>query len=314
MTYAIAICTLNRPDDLARTIASIDAQSLPGPTTLVVVDASDASNAARNAQTVEQSSLASTHHRYERPPSSAAQRNTAIDLLPPSVEVVFFLDDDVTLHPGYFVRLAECLESDPEIVGVGSQLGNVPDRYVRSRRERRLRGLFFLDHPEPGRLLPSGRVSLYYDAPHTEPFPVDWLPGCACAIKRWALDRERFDEALQGYALFEDRDLSVRLARHGRLFVEPRAVLDHHMSPVNRLSAERFQYRQIVNLRWIVGKCIAHPFGLAAYWWSVFGQALILLAAQRNGSEIARAALRGFLRGVRAVLLRDDPLLQPDAA
>lgn len=311
MTYAIVICTLNRPDDLARTVESINAQSLPGQTTLVVVDASDEENAARNARTVRQASLPSTHHRYERPPSSASQRNTAIDLLPPSVEVVFFLDDDVTLHAGYFVRLAECLESDEEIIGVGSQLGNVPDRYVRPRWNRQLRSLFFLDHPEPGRLLPSGRVSLYYDAPNTEPFPVDWLPGCACAIMRWTLERERFDEALQGYALFEDRDLSVRLARHGRLLVEPRAVLDHHMSPVNRLSAERYQYRQLINLRWIVDKCIAHPLGPAAYWWSVFGQALILLAAQRNGSEIARAALRGFLRGFRAVLLRDDPLLQP---
>ena len=90
---------------------------------LIVVDASDADIRAENRRTVNSvETILSVHWPYTETPSSARQRNTALDRLPPSVEVVHFIDDDVTVHEDYFDTLSDVLPGHPKVGGVGGRI------------------------------------------------------------------------------------------------------------------------------------------------------------------------------------------------
>jgi hypothetical protein len=75
-------------------------------------------------------------------------------LLPRSVDIVHFIDDDVTLQPGYFDRLAEALRRHSRLDGVGGLIttpnGSCPRPPVRYRHR-----LFLLRTDQPSRVLSS---------------------------------------------------------------------------------------------------------------------------------------------------------------
>lgn len=118
---AVVICTRNRPDDLKTTLESVATQSGATTRSVVVVDGSDSALASETAVVVENWSDRRPfyYHRYSKRPAGTRQRNTGVDLLPSSVEIVHFIDDDVTLKPGYFETLSTTLQQFPSPVGVG---------------------------------------------------------------------------------------------------------------------------------------------------------------------------------------------------
>jgi GT2 family glycosyltransferase len=310
-SYAVVICTRNRAADLAATLPSVAAQR-PAPPLVLVMDASDAGEAARTKAAV--AAHAGPSGRYVAyagaVPSLARQRNAALDALPPSVEVVFFLDDDVTLQPGYFAAQRRYLAAHPGVGGIGGLEvlpSGAPVPAARTSWARQLlRYAFLIDHPQPGRVLPSGFASSPHRAPHaTAPFEVDWLCGFSCGYRRTWLDRERFDERLEGYSHFEDRDLSLRLRPHTRLVVHPGARLVHRTSPVNRHDAARYATSGVTHLAWLVRKHAA--LRRAAFWWAMAGSRLALLTTRHPARD---EVLRGWQRGLRAVWRDEHPLLE----
>ncbi len=301
--YAVVVCTRNRPDDLSRTLASIAAEAGPG-MHVMVVDASDL--AARTQNAAEGASFTAAplrHLPFPGAPSLARQRNFALDHLPPSIAIVHFLDDDVTLAPGYFDALNAWF-THPSVGGAGGRV--IEPGPPRPRRLMALRRLLLLDHPAPGRVLPSGVTTPAQTLPLPTPRPVQWLSGCSCAYRRSLLTRHRFDDRLEGYALDEDLDLSFRLGREARLVVEPRAMLFHHVSPVGRDALEGRAHDALVHRYWFLEKNLRSPLRKPAFWWSVTGK---LLVAALSSRPDAREALRGRLRAVRTLLRRDHYLL-----
>lgn len=306
---AIIICTRNRPEDLNETLRSISAHALSDDLLLSVVDASDEAERAHTRRVVEGfGALPSMYRSYTDVPSLTRQRNAALDHLPPSIEIVHFVDDDVTVHPGYFDALSDVLRTHPDVGGVGGMVVEPSDEKA-SRRVEKLKQLFFLSHAEAGRVLPSGcTTSAQHPSPATpaELRNTEWLSGCSSSYRRVLLEQHRFDETLTGYSMLEDLDLSYRIHQKSRLVVQPKARLIHRRSTRNRFDTERYNHALTVHRRWFIEKHFDDLESRLAYWWSLVGR---LLAITASSTAHRTAALRGLLHGLRTVLTRNHPLL-----
>ncbi|WP_263819545.1 glycosyltransferase family 2 protein [Salinibacter sp.] len=312
---AVVICTRNRPEELEETLDSIAAHPPSTNLLLAVMDASDAETKAQVQSVVENFDVVpSVHWSYTDPPSLARQRNAALDRLPTAVEVVHFIDDDVTVHPGYFEALSAVLRTRPDVGGAGG-LVLEPSKDAPSARNERLQSFFFLSHTEvflshteDGRVLPSGcTTSAQQPTRHDTSGLCDteWLNGCS-SYRRSILDQHRFDEVLTGYSMLEDLDLSYRIHRQARLVVQPEARLTHRRSPSNRFGAERYNHALTVHRRWFIEKHFGDVTSRLAYWWSLVGR---LLATTVSSAPPRPAARRGLLHGLQTVLTRNHPLL-----
>ncbi|GIV60692.1 MAG: hypothetical protein KatS3mg043_1781 [Rhodothermaceae bacterium] len=305
-TYAVVICTRNRPDAVTRLLRSLAHEAEPG-MHVWLVDASDAADRRRNAAAVEAFTAAPIHHLlYSGTPSLARQRNFALDALPETIVIVHFLDDDVTVHPGYFRALNTVFAEEPAVGGSGGRI--LQDGTDTQRRGLWWRRLFLLDHPVPGRVLCSGATTPAQVLPLTARTPVSWLSGCSCAFRRVLLDRHRFDPALEGYSLDEDLDFSYRVGREARLVVVPEAVLTHHVAPGGRESVDCLAHDALVHRYWFLEKNLRSRWRKPAFWWSVVGR---LLAAGISRSPQARNVFRARLRAVGTIWRRAHSLLRP---
>ena len=304
---AVVICTRNRPEELAETLQSIAAHPPSVDLGLAVMDASDPGAQDANRQTVAAfAALPAAHWTYDAAPSSARQRNAAVKRLPASVGVVHFIDDDVTVHPGYFDRLSDMLKMHASLGGVGGIVMEADAAFQPSAPSAG-RQLFLLDHPAPGRVLPSGCASPAQEPRPDAPAglrPTEWLNGCA-SYRRPLFARHRFDDALSGYAMLEDLDLSYRVAQEARLAVAPNARLTHRRPARSAADAERYACALTVHRAWFAKKHFG-TIGRVAHAWSLMGRALALFASSHPHRHAAR---RGLWRGLQTLLTRDHPLL-----
>lgn len=302
---ALIVCTLNRTDDLHRTLASVAAQEEVEALTVIIVDASSAEIFARNAAMVHRvDTLSIEHVPFDDTPSLARQRNRGLDTLRDEIEVVHFLDDDVTLRPGYFKTLHRVLAMDAAIGGVGG-LEVVPGRSVSGSGFGWLRRLFLLSTNNPGRVLISGSTTPAQAMPLDATTIVEWLGGC-CAYRRSLLDLHRADADLEGYSLDEDLDLSYRIGRESTLVVEPSAVFDHHVSAMNRHTATTMARDQVIHRYWFVEKNIRSRWKKPAFWWSMAGR---WIALRRTKHAMVSEIRAGFQQGLHMTWHRAHPLL-----
>ncbi len=149
--------------------------------------------------------------------------NAAALLLDPDVDVLVMINADVRIDPADVSALAQALRDDPGLAAVGPRVRYPHGGHQASaRRVPTLRDA--LVHGAIGWLLPSNPVTRRYRAldltlpaatsEDAAVVTVDWLSGCALAVRRSAFDAVGgFDP---GYRLFvEDVDLCERLARAG---------------------------------------------------------------------------------------------------
>jgi len=134
-----------------------------------------------------------------------------------SGEVVWFVDDDVRLHPG-------CLEAhraayaDPSVGGV---VGRIVELRLRNNADELV-----------NRVGRGGRIRTCLDVGYAG--EVATLKGANMSLRRCALHQAGpFDEHYRGTALLEDADLSTRVRRLGWVLrYVPGAAVDHHHDPV----------------------------------------------------------------------------------
>lgn len=307
LSEAVIICTRNRPSDLRSTLQSIAAQKGAEHRCLLVIDASAPAIQDKNRQALNQLDPGPwRHHSYVDPPSLTRQRNHGISLLPPSIDVVHFLDDDVTVHPRYFRVLTHALYDNPRLGGVG---GIVYENVCSSPPESssQFKRLFLLDGP-PGQMLPSGHAPSAQRYPLSHPSPsspvsTNFLNGCSSTFRRDILSESTFDPRLDTHSLFEDLDLSYRVSQLHDLRVIPNAELTHHRSPRNRQSITRYARKMVVHRYWLVCK---HDLSKVAFWWSVLGQFGARLLSSQSTKWVS---LNGLLRGIACILRNNSPLL-----
>lgn len=309
---AVVICTRNRPDDLKNTLASIAQQEHGLDLCVVVVDGSEAEPARQNERLVAQfEACPMAYLRYPGRPAATRQRNYGVDALPGTVEIVHFIDDDVTVLPGYFSHLSAALRHHPEAGGVGGViLAEHPLSHPRDHTW--LKSFFLLAGKKPGLVLLSGRTTMVQEPSHTlvptEPTRVEWLSTCSAAYRRAVFSHARFDEAVEGPSpRLEDLDFSYRVGHRWPLLIEPKARLIHHFSPASRQTVAGISREGVVRRYWFVEKNITHPLRKLAFWWSVLGCYLAILSSPKRGKW---EALRGLMDGTVTILRRTHPLLR----
>jgi GT2 family glycosyltransferase len=271
------IPTANRPTELTDTIHSLLAQStLPQS---VIVVASESADVERCIQESPRVTLLFDAG------SSAHKRNLAL----PHVKgkYVFFLDDDVELHPAYLSEATALLDDFPAIVGFSGKLlkdGNVTRTEAKELIQR-------WEHQEHwrGRLRVENRSTQFH--------------GSNLIIRRSVLTRENFDEQLLQYSLGEDYDLWVRAKRYGFTGRYDRCIAVHLRASGGRLSARRKAYSHIANHWHFVRKGVStlpYPWAYARFVALCIKLPLLSLIEMRGARS--REELQGYSEAICDVL------------
>jgi GT2 family glycosyltransferase len=172
-------------------------------------------------------------------------------------DLVAFFDDDIVLESGCLAEMERVhREAEPPVVGVGALMTGgprSPDAMWRIRRALRC-----VADLRPGSYQRSG-MSVPWAFLPTDEVPVegDYLPGGATMWRTEAARATQFAEDFSGYAQGEDLEFSLRVARHGRLLLAPRARLKHMHDAAGRPDHFRLGYMAIRN------RFLIHRRGLA---------------------------------------------------
>jgi GT2 family glycosyltransferase len=269
-TLGVCICTRNRPEDLARTIASIPASTVP--VAQIVVSDDGTTDPVRELC----ESLPADITYVDGPRVGlGANRNAALRAV--TTDLVLFLDDDCLLAPEYFERALDCMRTAEAQFGRG--------RVIVSGTESR-HGVLICAHAQ---------TFLGFQAlPYADDRDLRSIVINATLFPRTLFEVERFDDQLvYGY---DEVDLACRAVRAGFRIVGCTAARNiHEPAEQNRLeyvpfvdasrlyvTYKRYRYTERVRLR-------AAAYALVA--------PLHLLAAgvRRDGLAGARASM-GSLR------------------
>jgi GT2 family glycosyltransferase len=271
-TFDVVIATRNRPDALALSIPLLLAEPRQ-PGKLIVIDSSDdhAAVARAVAAATEGASPEIVVRHVEK--GLTFQRNVGLEEV--TADVVLFPDDDSLVYPGTVEAIMEVYERDTDgvVVGVGPAEASEPPPGVRdaigydmSRAHRwqarttpiRYRVGRYVTAINPryiiARLL-MDRAPRPVWLGEIDAVPVEWISGFRMSFRAEALRAEGgFDEILRGYSLWEDVDMSFRMARRGALIGARKGKIYHHRYPTGRPDAYRLSMLQMVNLGYLMAK------------------------------------------------------------
>jgi GT2 family glycosyltransferase len=297
LTHDLILCTKDRPDDVARCLIEV-LRSSTLPQNLIVVDASGDQRTCGvvNSMKDDFERLGCTVVYASFKPGLTAQRNLGLDLA--NSNVSHFIDDDSLVDREYFAEILRVFaDLGDRVAGVGGIQSNANFKAPLVRR-------IFLLSAAPGQI--SKAACNAFVSPRAKDLtPAAWLTGCAMSFWTEMAKRERFDEALEGYALGEDFEFSLRMAGHGSLLIQPSAKVVHQRSDDNRLDLRRLRRADVTN-RWYFVRKHHMRFSRVAYAWSIVGLLCIGLAKVSSGRFEEG---RNELLGVRDGLLEVKPLL-----
>jgi glycosyltransferase involved in cell wall biosynthesis len=235
-------------------------------------------------------------------PGLTASRNAGIRRA--GGDIVFFLDDDVTLEPDYIEQILRVYaeHDDGDLGGVGGVLTIPKPMPWRHRLRHAYDVAFLISGRREGKALPSGFWTEFGTTPRgigrvTE---VDFLPGGVSSYKQAVLRTFRFSEGYEGYGQGEDKDFSYRVSRRYRLLVTPAARLRHHEAPAMRADKVQEGRRFILTLERLFRDHLRRgPWNRLLYVYAVSGYVaarVVALFAFPSRSKLAR--LRGLVQGL----------------
>lgn len=192
---------------------------------------------------------------YGRGANAGVARTTA--------EVVVVANADTRFTPGSLDRLAAVLTAAPDIGAVGPSV-----RYPDGRRQASARRFPTLGQAAGHALLglwwpanPWTRSYRMVDEDPDAPKDVDWLSGCAVALRREAFEQVGgFDP---GYFMYvEDVDLGYRLRQEGwRMRWEPTAEVVHSVGASTQGRRAKMVVEHAKSLDRFYGRAYAHGVG-----------------------------------------------------
>jgi glycosyltransferase involved in cell wall biosynthesis len=273
-SYSVVICTLERPDDLSRCIASWLQQD-PLPLEIVVVHGGSSEDLEQHLQAlIDGTGVALRYLRM--PPSLVRQRNAGIRLA--RGDVVFYPDDDAVYLEGYAEAVLAVYQADRESA-VGGVQGTIANPGNPAATRSRLANVFLLTRLNGnGTLQASGWPA--FCTPRPELTQVEVFSGPAMSFRREVLMEFQFDETLAVYYAGDDFEMAYRVSRKYQLFQVPGAQLMHYSSPPNGSAGARRRARMnVVNHRYLSRKLLGNNWRTRLAWaWSELGTSLLTMA------------------------------------
>ncbi len=291
---SVVICTRDRPEALARCLASLPDQTL-APRQIIVVD-----NASADGRTREVAEAAGVDYIREDRPGLDIARNTGARAA--RTAIVAYTDDDVSLHPRWLERLVRAFDA-PQIAAV---TGLVLPGELETRAQQ-----LFEEHWSFGK----GFRRIDFGA---EFFRKDRRGGCpvweigagaSMAFRRSVFDEvgwfdERLDVGAAGCS--GDSEFWHRILSHGLVCrYEPGAVAYHfHRRELAALSSQIFHYLRGHSASLMVQYERTGNFG--NLFWAFVHQPLWFtrrgvdraLRGVRGENQFLFAEIRGYLSGL----------------
>lgn len=237
MRLSIVVPTRNRPEDLARALASIMPQ-MRDCDELLIIDQSFVSSAARVNDLVKRTQVLGTVV-YDYCPDSinSLVQAKAYSVEKASGELVVFLEDDIEICEDYLPSVRKIFLENPDLIGgCGVEIGKTPSFMYRIGFKVTHIGLF-----------DDQRVHVVPSRSGLEPVNSKFLSGGMSFFRTFAVRKVGFDLTNDLFAL-EDIDFSMRVSLafgDNNLAIFPNIQLVHHRSNVNRLRGENRWNRKI---------------------------------------------------------------------
>jgi glycosyltransferase involved in cell wall biosynthesis len=262
VTVGVCIPTVGRPQAVERALRSLAEQQLR-PEVVLVVDASDdgeTEDVCRRSATIFGDGVLRHIHTTSGLPG---QRCIGIEALRAAgVRYVCMLDDDVTLAPDFLSRAERFLESE-----AGSAFGGISgydaqgwgEEFERLERVYARLGLYDGD-VRPGRWLYCGR---FLEVGRLKPFAgiyeTEFIPGGHTVWRTEVFDYFLPPRDLRGYALLEDKHLSLRVRTRYALGVLGGAVVLHDRVGGGRPGRVRMGFMRVRREALLLRDCDPEP-------------------------------------------------------
>jgi glycosyltransferase involved in cell wall biosynthesis/GT2 family glycosyltransferase len=274
---AVAIATLGRPAIVTATLSYLlRTQSLTPAAVIVSCVAREDAGDAANLPTV----IVVTGR-----PGLPAQRNAALEALPPGIDIVVFFDDDFVAEANWLAVAARTFRDEPQVVAF---TGRILDDGIKGPGlsfDEAVRIVETVDHRSPW-----SRIEPY------SPY------GCNMAFRRSAVGDLKFDERLVLYGWLEDRDFGGALAKRGGSLIKSAHACGVHMGVKSgRVAGDRLGYSQVVNPIYLLRKGTMSLGQVALHLFRNISSNVAHAASPEPFID-RRGRLRGNLRGLADVL------------
>jgi GT2 family glycosyltransferase len=211
MRMSVLVPTYRRPQDLARCLAALNAQSRL-PEQIVIVRRDD--DLESKAVLDEHRSAAPLEVAITGVPGVVAALNTGLDRV--DGEIVAITDDDAAPHPDWLAKIEEHFATRPEVGGVGGR--------------DHVAGTTQPDQERVGLLQWFGRSIHNHHLGVGAPRFVHFLKGANMSYRTAAIAGTRFDPRLRGGGAQVHNELmfSFEVSRAGwKLLYDPAVAVDH---------------------------------------------------------------------------------------
>ncbi len=296
MRISVIIPTKNRREDLLTTLYSIVQQSRP-PEEVIVVDQSREDCEKEVLELFKQGEKSNLIYIWNRDiPGPAAARTAGFNKS--NGDIIFFVDDDVTLEKDCIENLLYSYETNPHLGGIGGADTQRADwsllwllgksLFTCGPFSLRENGWFF-----------TGWIPHYFHDKLNEPYPSQWLFEGIMSFKRHVVEEIKFDKQLTGHVFIAGTDFNYRASQKYTLAIDPR-VKGYHRGGTVALYDMKEDHRKRVSGEWyFFGKNIKKtPLNCLFFTWRLFGSLLVaLLISIRRGSL---DPLRGFWAGMES--------------
>lgn len=270
LRLSVVICTKDRPDSLAETLATLWPQSRL-PDELVIIDDGHL-DVERLAAAALDHGVPFVYHNKSDKPGLARSRRVGIEKA--SGDIILFLDDDVLLDEGYVAGIMAVYEADREgrVGGCEGVLQGI--RY--HPLQMFLLRLFGMDNPKrEGQILKNFLGVLVRNI--RQPIDVQWLSGCNMSYRREAVAAVEIPPEIEDCTLSEDRTISYQVGLRWRMVATPHARLVHRKVATARVPSVRgFEevYYSYVAFRRFMPHDLSHR---ASFAWLCVGYVVINL-------------------------------------
>jgi GT2 family glycosyltransferase len=260
---AVCIPTKDRAESVRRLLVNLRGQDRPADVVLVVD--SSTTDATKLVCDEVRDGFGDGVVRYERCEAGLPlQRLRGIELLRATDPCTYlcFLDDDVVLEGDYIERILAFMESP-----AGSAFAGVSGYDLENwgkpaqRLDRWFTRAGVLDPPSvPGRWFYCGYVlELDYLTRSGDVHETDFLPGFQAVWRAHVFDEFLPPADIPGYALGEDKHLSLRVRSKHRLAIFPGAGVRHLHAPGGRPERMKLAFQRVRANVSFVRDCDPHP-------------------------------------------------------